>query len=93
MYQFVQLPDFTAMRIPLHQHCVEQGIKGTILLAEEGLNGTIAGSQAAIDSLLTYLRSDLRFAGIQAKQSLVCRHAFSAHESKVKKRNCYHGCA
>ncbi|MEE9345375.1 MAG: hypothetical protein V3U88_07185, partial [Methylococcales bacterium] len=49
MYKFVQLPDFTEMRTPLHQHCVEHGIKGTILLAEEGLNGTIAGSRAAID--------------------------------------------
>ena len=85
MYQFVQLPDFTAMRIPLHQHCVEQGIKGTILLAEEGLNGTIAGSQAAIDSLLTYLRSDLRFAGIQAKQSLVADMPFLRMKVKLKK--------
>jgi UPF0176 protein len=73
------------MRVPLHQHCVEQGIKGTLLLAQEGLNGTIAGSQAAIDSVLTYLRSDQRFADLEAKQSLVVDMPFLRMKVKLKK--------
>jgi UPF0176 protein len=85
MYKFVQLPDFTEMRVPLHQYCVEQGIKGTLLLAQEGLNGTIAGSQAAIDSVLTYLRSDQRFADLEAKQSLVVNMPFLRMKVKLKK--------
>ncbi len=85
MYKFVQLPDFTEMRISLHQYCVEQDIKGTILLAEEGLNGTIAGSQQAIDNVLTYLRSDQRFADLQTKNSLVSEIPFLRMKVKLKK--------
>lgn len=85
MYKFVQLSDFSEMRVPLHQHCVEQGVKGTLLLAKEGLNGTIAGSQAGIDSVLAYLRSDQRFADLQTKQSRVADMPFLRMKVKLKK--------
>lgn len=85
MYKFVQLPDFSEMRVPLHQHCVEQGVKGTLLLANEGLNGTIAGSQAGIDSVLAYLRLDQRFVDLQTKQSRVADMPFLRMKVKLKK--------
>ncbi|MEE9411433.1 MAG: rhodanese-related sulfurtransferase [Methylococcales bacterium] len=85
MYKFVQLSNFREIRSALHQHCVEQDIKGTILLAEEGLNGTIAGSRESINSVLAYLRSDQRFADLQAKQSLVTDMPFLRMKVKLKK--------
>ena len=54
MYQFVRLDDFIEMKSPLLELCVDKGLKGTILLAREGLNGTIAGPKAGIQSLLSY---------------------------------------
>lgn len=58
LYKFVKLPDFAQKRDPLLSYCQAQGVKGTILLAQEGINGTIAGSRQAIDSVLWFLRSD-----------------------------------
>ena len=66
-------------------------LKERLLLAEEGLNGTIAGSQAGIDSVLAYLRSDQRFADLQAKQSLVADMPFLRMKVKFKKRDRHNG--
>ena len=49
LYKFVSLPDFHKLREPLLDHCLAQNIRGTLLLAEEGINGTVAGSREAID--------------------------------------------
>jgi UPF0176 protein len=68
-YKFVRLPDFAAKQAPLLAHCQAQGIKGTILLALEGINGTIAGSRIGIDSTLSFLRSDPRLADLEPKES------------------------
>ena len=68
-YQFVRLPDFAEKQRPLWEHCREQGIKGTILLATEGINGTIAGSRQAVDSVLAFIRADPRLAQLEAKES------------------------
>jgi UPF0176 protein len=43
MYHFVSLPHFKTLREPLLQFCVSRDIKGTLLLADEGINGTVAG--------------------------------------------------
>ncbi len=85
MYKFVHLPDFKQIRSSLHQYCVQQGIKGTILLAEEGLNGTIAGYNNAIDNVLTYLNSDHRLSDLQAKLSSVEDMPFLRMKVKLKK--------
>ena len=45
LYQFAELPDYARLRDPLLHTCEEHGVFGTILLAEEGINGTIAGSR------------------------------------------------
>ncbi len=68
-YKFVPLPDFREMRAPLLAQCRDAGIFGTILLAEEGINATIAGPRAAIDEALARLRSDPRLADLQVKES------------------------
>ncbi|UFZ07480.1 rhodanese-related sulfurtransferase [Bradyrhizobium ontarionense] len=62
-YQFVALPDFRSLRAPLHAVCAERGIKGSILLAEEGINGTVAGSAEAVAALVDELRHGSLFTG------------------------------
>ncbi|CAL75750.1 conserved hypothetical protein; putative sulfurtransferase [Bradyrhizobium sp. ORS 278] len=63
LYQFVALPDFRDLRAPLQAVCATRGIKGSILLAEEGINGTVAGTSEAIASLVEELRHGALFAG------------------------------
>ncbi|CCD87845.1 conserved protein of unknown function, putative Rhodanese-related sulfurtransferase [Bradyrhizobium sp. ORS 285] len=62
-YQFVALPDFRDLRAPLQAFCATRGIKGSILLAEEGINGTVAGTNEAIDALVTEFGQGELFAG------------------------------
>ena len=81
-YQFVRLPDFAEKQRPLGEHCREQGIKGTILLATEGINGTIAGSRQAVDSVLAFIRADPRLAHLEVKES----YADSAPFERLKVR-------
>jgi UPF0176 protein len=61
LYQFVPLPDFRELKDPLVKLCLDLGIKGTLLLAYEGINGTVAGSDEAIDTLMTELRDGALF--------------------------------
>jgi Predicted sulfurtransferase len=56
LYQFVRLDDFEAFRTPLRELMVELEVKGTILLALEGLNGTISGSKESIDGVIQFLQ-------------------------------------
>ena len=63
-YKFVSLPDFASLKAPLLKFCEERGVKGTILLAAEGINGTIAGDASRVREVLDYLRRDSYFAGL-----------------------------
>ena len=82
LYRFVRLDDYADLREPLLRHCDEAGIKGTLLLAHEGINGTIAGPRAGIDSVIAWLRSDPRLAGLEWKESYHGDTPF--HRMKVK---------
>ncbi|MEE4660467.1 MAG: rhodanese-related sulfurtransferase [Halieaceae bacterium] len=82
LYKFVSLPDFRRLREPLLDACLAAGTRGTLLLAEEGINGTIAGSAEAIDRVLAYLRSDSRLADLDCKISRDQQIPF--HRMKVK---------
>jgi UPF0176 protein len=84
-YKFVRLPDFAEKREPLLSHCEVQGIRGTILLAAEGINGTIAGSREAIDSVLTFLRSDPRLVDLEDKESYADSAPFDRMKVRLKK--------
>lgn len=59
LYRFTRLADIAALREPLLNVCNEGGVKGTLLLAAEGINGTIAGSQAAIARVIAHIRTAL----------------------------------
>jgi len=85
MYKFVQLPDYTEMKFPLLAHCQQQGLRGTILLAEEGINGTVAGSFSAMENLLNYLQADNRLLGLDCKRSFTKELPFHRMKVKLKK--------
>lgn len=85
LYKFVALPDFHELREPMLDACIAAGVKGTLLLAEEGINGTIAGSRDAIDQILAYLKADPRLADIDHKESLDSEIPFYRMKVKLKK--------
>jgi len=84
LYKFVDLPDFRSLREPLLHRCTALDLRGTLLLAEEGINGTVAGTRAAIDAFLATLREDVRLADLEAKESEVPSQPF--YRMKVKLR-------
>ncbi len=85
LYKFVSLPDFHELREPLLDLCREAGVKGTLLLAHEGINGTIAGSRDGIDRVLDWLRSDARLADLEHKESFDETMPFYRMKVKLKK--------
>ncbi len=68
-YKFVALPDYADLQQPLKVIAQDQSVKGTILLAQEGINGTIAGTQQSVEAVLAYLRSDPRLSDVDIKIS------------------------
>ncbi|MEI8135141.1 MAG: rhodanese-related sulfurtransferase [bacterium] len=68
-YKFVPVPDYVELKPTLRSFCMEHGVKGTILLAAEGINGMLGGTRTAIDEFLDYLRSDTRFSDLEWKES------------------------
>nr|WP_297459196.1 rhodanese-related sulfurtransferase [uncultured Halomonas sp.] len=85
LYKFVTLEDFEALREPLLDTLKAHDIKGTLLLAEEGINGTVAGRREAIDALLGWLKADPRFAAIEHKESYCDTPPFYRTKVKLKK--------
>ncbi len=85
LYKFVSLPDFHELREPLLDKCLSLGIRGTLLLAEEGINGTVAGSREAIDQLLAALRADPRLVDLSHKESFDSEQPFYRMKVKLKK--------
>ncbi len=84
-YKFVRLDNWVEIRDPLLSCCLTQGVKGTILLAEEGLNGTIAGTPLAVETVLAFLKSDPRLADLKTKESYTESHPFDRMKVKLKK--------
>ena len=85
LYKFVALDDYKAIREPLAQVLEQNNIKGTLLLAEEGINGTVSGSREGIDNLLAWLNSDDRLNPISFKESLHETQPFYRTKVKLKK--------
>ncbi len=68
-YKFVPLPDAQALRELLAERCTQWGVKGTVLLAEEGINFFLAGEADAVRGWVDELRTDARFADVLPKES------------------------
>jgi len=89
LYRFVPLPDHADLVGPLAELCADLGIRGTLLLAPEGINGTVAGSDAAIDALVGKLNGGWvfgnRLAGMELKVSRAAAMPFGRLKVKVKR--------
>jgi UPF0176 protein len=85
LYQFVSLPDCHEMRAPLYDVCRRHNIFGTLLLAHEGINGTIAGLPDDVYAVLNYLKSDVRLATLEHKESWATDRTFYRMKVKVKR--------
>lgn len=84
-YRFVSLDDLPALRERMLAQCHALALKGTILLAPEGINLFLAGPREAIDIFMEWLRGDVRFAGMQAKESLSDDAPFKRMRVRLKK--------
>lgn len=84
-YRFAKFPDFESFREPLLELMLASQVRGTLLLAAEGINGTIAGSRVGIDAVIAWLAKDRRFESIQAKESTVDENPFYRTKVKLKK--------
>jgi UPF0176 protein len=85
LYKFVTLNDFERKRQPLLDFLSEREIRGTLLLAVEGINGTVAGSRKAIDEMLAFLKSDERLAELSYKESYDETNPFYRTKVRLKK--------
>jgi UPF0176 protein len=84
-YHFVSLPEYESWQRPLLVHCRSQGTKGSILLAAEGINGTIAGPRPGVDAVLSYLRADSRLQTMEHKESFADFMPFKRLKVRLKK--------
>lgn len=84
-YKFVSLPDFREIRESLQKRCVELELSGTILLAAEGINGTVSGSGENVRQLFKFLREDSRMADLDYKASFVNEQPFYRMKVRLKK--------
>jgi UPF0176 protein len=88
-YQFAALPDFRALREPLRGICADLELKGSVLLAHEGINGTLAGAADAIDALIAELRRGELFGGrldnLELKLSRASAMPFGRLKIRLKK--------
>ncbi|NVP57344.1 rhodanese-related sulfurtransferase [Mycoplana rhizolycopersici] len=85
LYHFVSVPRFAELRAPLQALCEENGVRGTLLLAHEGINGTIAGPADGIRTVLAYLRAQPEFAGLEHKESHAADMPFLRMKVRLKK--------
>ena len=85
LYKFVELPDFATLQAPLLACCEAQGVKGTLLLAPEGINGTIAGEEKGVRAVLAYLRSDTRLAALEHKEAWAATIPFYRMKVRLKR--------
>jgi UPF0176 protein len=88
-YQFTALPDFRKLREPLGEICAGLGLKGSVLLAHEGLNGTLAGSPESVAGLIEELQWGALFGGrldrLELKFSQASAMPFQRLKIRLKK--------
>ncbi|MGK7943315.1 MAG: rhodanese-related sulfurtransferase [Microcystaceae cyanobacterium] len=83
-YKFIDLPDCEGKQKELLDICQQSHVKGTILLAKEGINGTIAGDRSGIDTVLEALRSDVRLQDLEVKESVAASPPFERLKVRIK---------
>lgn len=85
LYKFVHLDNFKELREPLLNLMMKHAVRGTLLLAHEGINGTISGERTSIDTVIQWLESDSRFKPLDRKESFHEESPFNRSKVKLKK--------
>lgn len=85
LYQFAPFADPAALRQPLFDLCLAQGVKGTLLLATEGINGTFAGSAAGVGIVVDHIRSLPGCAAPEIKYSTAAEAPFQRMKVRIKR--------
>lgn len=85
LYKFAPLPNFEMFQQPLKECCEAGGVMGTLLLATEGINGTIAGTREAIDAVISLIRAIPGFETLEYKESFAEKMPF--YRLKVRLKN------
>lgn len=85
LYKFVRLDNYQALQQPLLDAMHRLEVRGTLLLAAEGINGTVSGARPAIDALLDWLAEDPNLGAIEHKESYVDAHPFLRTKVKLKR--------
>ncbi|WED29431.1 rhodanese-related sulfurtransferase [Vibrio sp. DW001] len=85
LYKFVTLNDYQEIRQSLTDFLEVKKIRGTLLLASEGINGTVAGKRESIDALLEWFKQDTRLADVVYKESFSDEQPFNRTKVKLKK--------
>ena len=85
LYKFVELPDYAALQAPLLACCEANAVKGTLLLAEEGINGTISGPEAGVRAVLAWLRRDPRLVALEHKEAWAEQIPFYRMKVRLKR--------
>ncbi|WP_425071615.1 rhodanese-related sulfurtransferase [Sagittula sp. S175] len=85
LYHFTRFPDHTALQAPLLDLCRDNHVTGTLLLAAEGINGTIAGPKAGIDAVLAHIRALPGCADLEWKLSTAAERPFARMKVRLKR--------
>ncbi|MGR3571757.1 oxygen-dependent tRNA uridine(34) hydroxylase TrhO [Brevirhabdus sp.] len=85
LYRFARFDDPEALRDPLRRVCDDAGVRGSILLAPEGINGTIAGSRAGIAQVLAHIRGLPGCARLDVKESHAAELPFNRMKVRLKR--------
>lgn len=85
LYKFVEIDDLLSLQSDLHEICEKNNIMGTILIANEGINGTISGKTNEINQTISLLKSDKRFTNIEIKYSSTDKQPFHRMKVRLKK--------
>ena len=83
-YRFVDLPDRDSLRQPMIDACASSQLRGTILLAHEGINFFLAGDEQGIEAFLSFLDQDVRFLDIPLKRSHTTYQPFNRMNVRLK---------
>jgi UPF0176 protein len=84
-YHFAALPDPAGLRVGLRDLAAAKGVRGTILLAPEGVNGTVAGTEDAVQAVLAAIRNIRGFNGLQAKFAQAAEIPFRRLKVRLKR--------
>tara|TARA_B100001057_G_scaffold410620_1_gene425813 strand:+ start:93 stop:1028 length:936 start_codon:yes stop_codon:yes gene_type:complete len=85
LYKFLEIKDLLSLQDNLYNICEENNIMGTILIADEGINGTISGKDNQIKQTISSLLSDERFSNLEIKYSSTDKQPFHRMKVRLKK--------